>query len=389
MNRSILTCVLMLLAVSCSSSDSAESNDTEQGSDEEFVAEVSAPYIFSKGQNGYNTYRIPAIVKSSKGTLLAFCEGRKTGGGDSGDIDLVLRRSIDGGKTWSKMIIVWDDVANTCGNPSPVVDPETGRIHLLLTHNLGVDKAAGDFNKPGVTRGTRTVHYTWSDDDGLTWAPVEDITSEAKEENMGWYATGPCHAIIKEYDPHKGRIIVPCDYNTMATDTTSSKGFSHVIYSDDKGASWKIGGNVSGGNESSVAELDDGRLVISCRSGGGVRRFAWSDDAGETFSSPILMNDLPDPRCQGSLLSTVFQDKQILLHSNCADKSSRIKLTVKASLDGGETWNSGHTVWDGPSAYSDMVMLDDNILGVLYENGESSSYERISFDRVRINYIVK
>lgn len=379
----ILFSVLVSLAISISCTD--QNKPDESGSDDTFVTDVQAPYIFIKGQQGYHTYRIPALAKTGKGTILAFCEGRKNSGSDTGDIDLLLRRSIDGGKTWSPIIVVWDDEYNTCGNPSPVVDPETGRIHLLMTWNLGSDgKSAGDFNVEGKTKDTRRVFYTYSDDDGLSWSSPEEITSQAKGEGYGWYATGPCHAIVLTKEPYAGRIVVPCDCNKMG-----GAGFSHVIYSDDHGENWKIGGMISGGNESTVAELEDGRIIISCRNGSGKRMLAWSSDGGETFGKPVQEPSLPDPRCQGSMLNTLFNGKYILLHSNCADASSRVKMTIKASLDGGESWNSGNEVWGGPTAYSDMVMISDKVVGILYENGESNSYERISFDRVAMSYILK
>ena len=180
----------------------------------EFVAEVSSPHVFTAKNNGYHTFRIPAIVKTNKGTLIAFCEGRKNSGSDTGNIDMICRRSIDGGKTWSKIITIWDDGNNTCGNPSPVVDPETGRIHLCMTWNYETDGAsAGDFNKEGATKDTRRVFYTYSDDDGLTWADAKEITSSTKLSNWGWYATGPCHGIILKKGAHKGRIVIPCEHN--------------------------------------------------------------------------------------------------------------------------------------------------------------------------------
>lgn len=382
----IITLLLstIILCTSCGKNNLGEENGNETG-DDDFVADVQAPYIFVKGQQGYNTYRIPALTKTVKGTILAFCEGRKNSGSDTGDIDLILRRSIDGGKTWSPIIVVWDDEYNTCGNPSPVVDPETGRIHLLMTWNLGTDgKSAGDFNVEGKTKDTRRVFYTYSDDDGITWRTPKEITDQAKYEGYGWYATGPCHAIRLTKEPYAGRLLIPCDCNKMG-----GAGFSHVIYSDDGGESWNIGGMISGGNESSVAELEDGRIIITCRNSSGKRMLAWSSDGGETFGTSVKEASLPDPKCQGSILNTVFNGKYVLLHSNCSDASSRIKMTVKASLDGGESWNSGNEVWGGPTAYSDMVMINDNIVGILYENGESNSYERISFDRVAMSYIVK
>lgn len=383
MKRTLLLLFASFLAFIACDARTAGDNDGNQDNKDEFVADVAAPDIFVKGQQGYHTYRIPALAKTVKGTILAFCEGRKESGSDTGDINLILRRSIDDGKTWSPIITVWDDGYNTCGNPSPVVDPVTGRIHLLMTWNLGTDgKSAGDFNN-GKTKDTRRVFYTYSDDDGVTWNEPEEITSQAKGEGYGWYATGPCHAIILTKGKYAGRIVVPCDCNKIG-----GAGFSHVIYSDDNGENWKIGGMISGGNESTVAELEDGRILISCRCSGGKRMLAWSEDGGETFGESVKMASLPDPKCQASLLNTVYEGQYVLLHSNCADASSRIKMTVKASTDGGGTWNAGHIVWDGMTAYSDMVMINENIIGILYENGSSSSYERISFDRVAMSYVL-
>jgi Neuraminidase (sialidase) len=119
------------------------------------AAEPVQTALFTAGEGGYHTYRIPALIVGPKGSVLAFCEGRKAGRGDAGDIDLVLKRSVDGGKTWGEMQVVWDDGPNTCGNPCPVVDARTGTIWLLLTHNLGKDTEK--LLVSGKSTGTRTV----------------------------------------------------------------------------------------------------------------------------------------------------------------------------------------------------------------------------------------
>jgi len=343
---------------------------------------VNAPDIFVAGNDGYKTFRIPALVKSAQGTLLAFCEGRN-GTGDTGNIDLVLRRSTDGGKTWSPLIIIWDDVANTCGNPAPVVDPETGRIHLLMTWNLGTDgKTAGDFNVIGKTEDTRRVYYCFSDDDGVTWSEPKEITASAKKEGWGWYATGPCHAIIKQKEPYKGRIIIPCDCREKGE--TAGAGYSHVIYSNDKGATWQIGGTVKNCNESTVAELSDGSLVLNMRASGGFRRTAVSKDGGATFTEGQPDYRLPDPTCQGSILDADISGKHYLFFSNPASSTSRVSMTLRKSTDDGAQWSSGKCIWDGNSAYSDIVLADDAHIGILYEKGSSKNYEKISFELIAI-----
>src|SRR6185503_10805284 len=150
--------------------------------------------LFVAGEGGYHTYRIPSLITCSSktgrlGTVLAFCEGRKNGSGDTGDIDLLVRRSLDGGRTWLAPQVVWDDGENTCGNPCPVVERESGVIWLLLTGNL-----RGDTEEKIVeekSRGTRTVWVARSADEGASWSRPIDITAQVKRPEWTWYATGP------------------------------------------------------------------------------------------------------------------------------------------------------------------------------------------------------
>ena len=152
-------------------------------------AEPQQADVFVSGRDGYHTYRIPSVIVTKKGTVLAFCEGRKKGRSDAGDIDLLLKRSTDGGKTWSSQQIVWDDKNNTCGNPCPVIDAKTGTIWLLLTWNLGADRESQIISQK--SKDTRQVFVTYSKDDGQRWAPPKEITEQTKQKNWTWYATGP------------------------------------------------------------------------------------------------------------------------------------------------------------------------------------------------------
>lgn len=337
---------------------------------------ISAPNIFNAKDGAHTTYRIPALAMSTKGTLLAFCEGRKNSSSDTGDINLCLRRSTDGGQEWSSIITVWDDGSNTCGNPVPIVDPETGRIHLLMTWNYETDgTSTSDFDN-GKSVDTRRVYYTYSDDDGLNWATPVDITAQAKTSGMGWYATGPCHGMIVQNGEHKGRFIVPCDCHE------DGKGYSHVLYSDDKGKNWALSNRISG-NECCVAEVGTtGRLIMSIRNGSKFRGLSYSEDSGATWSAPENNQDLPDPGCQGSIINTVLNEKPALIQCNASSSTSRINLTLKASFDEGVTWSYGYCVYNGSSGYSDIMMLSDGKVGVFYEN---NGYARISFVTVNPN----
>ena len=335
--------------------------------------------VFVSGQEGYHTYRIPSLLVTKKGTLLAFCEGRKRGRGDSGDIDLLLKRSFDRGKTWAKTQIVWDDGENTCGNPCPVIDAKTGIIWLLLTHNLGTDTEAMIVN--GTSKGTRTVWVTKSDDDGASWAKPVQITKDVKKANWTWYATGPGVGIqIKT-----GRLVVPCD-NYVAGSKVQQ---AHVIFSDDRGQTWRRGGAVGPHcDESQVVELANGDLLLNIRSYRGTNRrlVSISKDGGASWSKPIEDQALIEPVCQASIVSYPGQ-RGGLLFSNPASKK-REKMTIRLSQDEGKTWSIVRTIHQGPAAYSCLAVLKDGSIGCLYERGDKHPYETITFARLSLGWLI-
>lgn len=337
--------------------------------------------VFVSGQDGYHTYRIPAVIRAANGSLLAFCEGRKSAGGDSGNIDLLLKRSSDGGKTWSAAQVVWDDAENTCGNPCPVLDESTGTLWLLLTHNLGVDRERDIAARTG--KGTRTVWVAHSKDHGATWTKPVDITSSTKNPSWTWYATGPGIGIQIKNGPHKGRLVIPCDHNY--DDATEQKHLSgsHAIYSDDHGATWKLGAPIQPRvNECQVAELFDGRgtLLMNMRSnyGRNMRTHSTSTDGGMTWTPPADAAPLIEPVCQASLIR--HEATKLLLFSNPAART-RIQLTVRSSADHGKTWRDVVVLHAGPSAYSSLVEIGNDSAGCLYERGDQRAYEKITFAR--------
>lgn len=337
--------------------------------------------VFVSGQDGYHTYRIPAVIKAANGTLLAFCEGRKTGGGDSGNIDLLLKRSSDGGRSWSAVQVLWDDAENTCGNPCPVLDESTGTLWLLLTHNLGVDRERDI--RARTSKGTRTVWVAHSKDHGATWTKPVEITSTTKDPAWTWYATGPGVGIQIKHGPHQGRLVIPCDHNYDDAETKEHLSGSHAIYSDDHGKTWKLGGLIRPKvNECQVAELFDrrGTLLMNMRSNHGrnVRAHSTSTDGGVTWTSPVDAEPLIEPVCQGSLIR--HEPGKLLLFSNPAAKT-RIQLTVRSSADDGKTWREIAVLHPGPSAYSNLISLHADEAGCLYERGEKRAYEKITFAR--------
>jgi sialidase-1 len=347
---------------------------------------ISTATVYKMGENGYHSFRIPAIILAADHkTLLAFAEGRKNSRSDTGDIDLLLKRSTDGGRTWSEIIIVWDDAENVCGNPSPVVDVRTGKIVLLATWNLGSDHEK-DINKKR-SKDTRRVFMLTSADNGASWSQPAEITKMTKKNDWTWYATGPCHAIQLTKGKYKGRIVVPCDHAYLSD--TMSVYRSHLIYSDDLGKSWHIGGiSADDGNESSVVELSDGTLMLNMRSSGKSREkekcrlVAISKDGGESLGETKFEKQLSEPVCQGSILNYLNGDKitSKLLFSNPSNPDKRRGMTIKLSMDNGTTWNVVYSFEDVPAAYSDLVVLPTGNVGILYENGLKRPTEQINFD---------
>jgi sialidase-1 len=363
-------------------------------------AGASAPLqrtdVFVAGQGGYHTYRIPALIVTSNQMLLAFCEGRKNSASDTGNIDLLLKRSTDGGETWSEPQVLWDDGPNTCGNPCPVVDATTGTIWLLLTHNPGdTGEAKIKERKAG---GTRTVWLSRSEDNGKTWAPPADITASTKDPSWGWYATGPGVGMQIQHGPDRGRLVIPCDHSFEGGDRAGGgpavEDGSHIIYSDDHGQTWKLGGTVRPRvNESQVIELSDGRggLLINMRTTSNVNRRTQSRsrDGGQTWTAPEYSPELVEPHCQASLLRYNWpngQDPGRVLFSNPAS-TRRNNLTVRVSCDDGKTWPVSRTLHQGPCAYSCLAVLPDKSIGCLYECGQANAYEKISFARLPLEWL--
>jgi N-acetylneuraminic acid mutarotase len=337
--------------------------------------------VYQAGDAGYHTFRIPALIAARNGTLLAFAEGRRAGGGDAGDIDLVVKRSRDGGRTWSALQVIGDNGPDTFGNPCPVVDRGTGTIWLLSTHNRGVDREKDIL--AGTSGGTRTVWAMTSTDDGETWSSAVEITASVKRPAWTWYATGPGVGI----QTRDGRLVIPANHAEAGTGVHRS----HIVYSDDGGRHWSIGGIAEAGtNESQIAELSDGRLMLNMRNHppkpANFRMVAISADGGRTLAPARPDLRLLEPPAQASLLALSGGQRRSLVFANPAS-TARERLTVRLSDDDGATWPASRIVHQGPAAYSSLSVLADGSVAVLFERGERSPYERITLARLPLAWL--
>ncbi|MGP3979532.1 sialidase family protein [Streptomyces sp. KR80] len=355
--------------------------------------QVSVP--FRAGTGGYAGYRIPAAVTAPDGTVLAFAEGRVDSVADFGDIDVVLRRSTDGGRTWGPLQVVAENGDDTAGNPAPVV-LDSGRIVLVQVRN------AADATERRIREGKvpaadgRRVWVQHSDDHGRSWSGAREITAAVKKPTWRWYATTPGHAIQLRHGPHAGRIVVPGNHSAApsGSDTGAEGKYdgSHALLSDDGGQSWRIGYTDSkpngyiNANETTATELPDGRIYFNCRNDSpapGTRADAYSRDGGETLEKPFRPQaGLTGPVVEGSVLHLGSPD--VLLFSGPADPGFRALMTVRASHDRGVTWQPVHTVDGLPAAYSDLVRIDGTGVGLLYETGDFSAYSTITFRRIPV-----
>lgn len=340
--------------------------------------------VFTRNEGGYHTFRIPSLVVAPDGTLLALAEGRVTDPDDWGDLDIVLKRSTDGGATWGPIQVVADNGTDRWSNPVAVVDATTGRI--VLNTVLSAPDRGDDLECGRVPVRSHILH---SDDNGATWSEPRDITDEVKPDHWRNIAPGPGHGIQITHGEHAGRLVIPGRHSYVrpgqwCTDLTGAGG--HALLSDDGGDTWRVGAVDEQGtedlrpNEVSVTELKDGRLYFNARDQGntpGQRVDTTSSDGGESFDEPYdAINGVVTSKVQGSvtrLPATKANPRARVVHSVTNHPTSREKLTLWSSFNSGERWTPSYEVYDGPSAYSDLAVLDgprgNREIGVLYENG--------------------
>ncbi len=351
--------------------------------------------VFIAGQEGHKSYRIPAIISLPGGELLAFAEGRVNNAGDFGDVNIVLKKSIDKGKTWSPIQTVVDYDKLQAGNPAPVVDltdPAFPAGRIFLFYNTGNNHE----HEVRKGNGLREVWYKTSTDGGQTWSEAVNITTQTHRpkqpainaaynfsEDWRSYANTPGHAMQFLSGRYKGRIYVAANHSAGNPQSHFRDYRAHGFYSDDHGKTFHLSENVDleGGNENSAAQISHNRLMLNLRNQQGnvkARYIALSRDGGQTWYKSYFDRKLPDPVCEGSIL-TIGKSwgRNVLAFCNAADTSQRNNLTLRISKNNGKTWKKRFLVYSKPgkgdhAAYSDIVKIDHRHIGVFYEQDHYS-----------------
>lgn len=343
--------------------------------------------VFWAGMNDIAWYRIPSVVTTPNDVVLAFCEARKVDWRDKSPTKIVLRRSYNGGQSWLPIQDIADVGDDAAMDPTAVVDRVTGRVWLFFAV---YPEGWNDNPAPGLTYPSCTVWTTYSDDDGASWSEPENITSSVKLEDWTHVNIGPGVGIQMEFNA-EGRLVIPCSHGGGTT------GNNHIMYSDDHGQSWNIAGYINTGSESQIVELSNGQLLMNIR-GGGIfgRRISKSYNAGMSWTQPYYDPYLVEPVCQASILrytDELSEEKNRILFCNpasaipLANEVGRRNLTIRLSYDNCSTWEFSKIIHHGAAGYSCMTVLPDKKVGVLYENGEGSSRDKITFASCSLEWL--
>ena len=360
--------------------------------------------VFVSGTEGHKSYRIPAIIGLRNRDLSAFCEGRVNGAGDFGDINIVMKRSSDGGKTWYALQTIVDADTLQAGNPAPVLDvndPAYPQGRIFLFYNTG-NNHEGEVRKG---HGLREVWYKTSTDNGTTWSDPVNITLQVHRprqpqvnaaynfaEDWRSYANTPGHAMQFQNGKYKGRIFVAANHSAGDPQKQFMDYKAFGFYTDDHGKTFHIGNDVNlpGGNESMATELNNDKLMMNSRNQRGdvrARIISISSDGGASWDTTYFDKNLVDPVNQGSILTIgKRKGKNIIAFCNADDAKRRDNLTLRISYDEGKTWSKNYRIdksTEGKNdftAYSDIVQLSKKQIGVLYER---DGYKQIVFTTIK------
>jgi sialidase-1 len=349
--------------------------------------------LFEAGRDGYAMYRIPGIVVTAKGTILAYCEARKSGS-DWGEIDIMLRRSTDGGKTWSAPARVAEMPGGAKRNPAAPKKAPASEAAITINNPLAIPDRDGAVHFLYCVEYGRCF-YRRSDDDGVTFSPAVEITEslEPLRKTFDWrvVATGPGHGIQLK----SGRLLVPLWISKGYGPDGHGDSRVTTLYSDDGGKTWRGGALVpdtdppGSPNESAVVELSETRVMINMRhaSAPHFRAVSTSPTGIDQWGQPHFDKGLPEPVCMASLAR--LDDGRVLFSNpNVSSGRERKNVTVRISDDNGATWRASRALEPGPSAYSDLAVGPDNVIYCFFERGEKKPYERLTFARFGLDWLI-
>jgi sialidase-1 len=353
------------------------------------ATEGMLPMLFNSGDGGYDVAFSPTLVRTSRGTLLALAEGR-LGKNDVSSRALIMRRSTDNGVSWSPISTIFNLGPYSpfmVHNPAAVVDDVTGQVFIVFTQN------------------TSTVWVTTSNDDGLTWSLARNITSSVKvtagnnpnpaafpSTPWGWYATGPTHGIQIKNGTYAGRLVITADHRYTADNSGTS--WTHVIYSDDHGATWHLGGGLdpsydvnADSNEASIVETSTGGLYLSIRlqDNTRVRGASFSSDGGMTWSNLTLASALTATQVSGSLLRVNANTVLFAAPDNYDNANVRHAMTIWVSTDDMQTWSKRRVVYYGYAGYSDMALAGPDTVLLAFGAGQADADSGTSIGLTRLN----
>lgn len=313
--------------------------------------------LFVSGTEGYYSYRIPSLLILPNATILAFAEGRKYSAFDMGNIDVVLKRSEDGGQTWSSLIVLVDAGLQKAGEPCPVYDDDTGIVWFAYCLEAS------------------QVFLINSSDAGKTWSSPWNITLYVKPNSWpDWFVTGPGHGIQLKIGAYAGRLLIP----TYVRIPNSTVTHSLMIYSDDHGLSWQRGNYTTVGSENEVVEAVNGSIYMTIRpqySSSQRRLYSWSHDGGLNWGPVEIETNLRDPTCQASItrltdLNTSAKNRIII--SNPSHLTDRSNMTIHLSYNETNTWDVSKVLYTGNAGYSDIGVLSNDTICILFEIGDKN-----------------
>jgi sialidase-1 len=394
-----ILCLALLFACTKQNAPGEKPNtvaNAEANADAQLLAAAqvhNSAKIFDGGADGYHSYRIPSLIRTTNGTLIAFAEGRMADNKDYGNINLVYKRSTDNGVSWSALGEVVGVGPGTWGNPTAVVDQSNGRVWLFMSWNSGDHNQSGTDGYQKIdTWGDRKVYVSYSDNNGASWSAQQDMTATLLPTGYTWDAMGPGVGIQKSKTGATGRLIIPA--------------IGRNIYSDDHGVSWHYQTIPGGTSEGTIIEKLNGGLIRNDRpvmsqwelskrrriSVGSITSFpAWTSHA-----------DLLDPACQASVLRYTDSPNRIMF-LNSASTETRGKMRVRITYNEGTTWPISRRIFDnlteqqaidqGKGGYSSMAKTADNMVGALIEVNEDTgnsgtSHRSIEFHKFNLPWIL-